>query len=412
MNGRRIDSMTEIEIRGLSGGYPAVRELLSISFGFEWPDAAADPFSRLFEPRRSLAAYDGVDLVGHAGCISIDQRVPGGEVATVGVTLCAVLPTHRRRGILGRLMRRQLADIWEAGAEPIAALTASSAAIYGRFGYGPASRQIAVDLPRGAALPPVDGIDDLRLRYAAPESVRGVCADIHDTATSGRPGTFRYTGRWRRQLENDPSTMTPGWRSPVRCVLAEREETVTGFAYYRSETAGDGDGAVEVDRIHATDLASYAALWRLLLNQDLMATTRHGGLAVDDPLLILLSGAEKTAMHLEDYRIRLVDVGRGLAARTYTVAVDVVLEVRDEICPWNARRWRLSGDPNGATCEPTSAPPDLALDVRELGSTYLGGHSLAALARAGLVRELRKGALDVACLAMTHAVPPWRDTMF
>ncbi|MEV4013004.1 GNAT family N-acetyltransferase [Nonomuraea angiospora] len=404
--------MAEIEIRELSDGYPAVRELLSLSFGFEWPDGPGDPFSRLFESRRSLAAYDGRDLVGHAGILSVEQRVPGGEVPTAGVALCAVLPTHRRRGILSGLMRRQLAGLWEAGAEPVAALTTSGAAIYGRFGYGPASRQIAVDIPRGAALPPVEGSDDVRLRYAAPETVRAVCADVHDAATAGRPGTIRYTSRWRRQLENDPSTMTPGWRSPVRCVLAERGGAVTGFAYYRAETAGDGDGAVEVDRVHATDLASYVALWRLLIGQDLMATTRHGGLAVDDPLLVLLSEAEPTAMCLSDYRIRLVDVGRGLAARTYTVPVDVVLEVRDEVCPWNGRRWRLSGDAGGATCEPTTAAPDLALDVRELGSAYLGGHSLAALARAGLVRELRKGALEPASLAMTHTVPPWRDTMF
>ncbi|WP_170991018.1 GNAT family N-acetyltransferase [Herbidospora galbida] len=404
--------MAEIEIRGLSGGYSAVRDLMSVSFGFEWPDASADPYSRLFEPGRSLAAYDGDDLVGHAGVLSIAQRVPGGEVATAGVTLCAVSPTHRRRGLLGTLMRRQLAGLHEGGGEPLAALTTSDAAIYGRYGYGVAARQIAVDVARGTPLPPLPSAGEVRLRYVSPESARALCADLHDQATAGRPGTFRYTSRWRRQLENDPSAMTPGWRSPVRCVLAERDGEPAGFAYYRTETSGDGEGTVEADRVHALDLAAYVTLWRFLLDHDLMASTRHGGLAVDDPVLLLLAGAERTALCLSDYQVRLVEVGAALAGRTYQVPVDAVVEVRDAVCPWNQRRWRLSGDPSGASCEATTAAPDLTVDVRTLGSAYLGGFSLASLAAAGAVREHRKGALDAVSLAMGHPVPPWRDTMF
>ncbi|GAA3063960.1 hypothetical protein GCM10020000_54370 [Streptomyces olivoverticillatus] len=102
-----------------------------------------------------------------------------------------------------------------------------------------------------------------------------------------------------------------------------------------------------------------------------------------------------------------MDVGGALAARTYLAPVDVVFEVEDAFCPWNAGRWRLTGDAKGASCERTRDAADLALSVRELGSAYLGGTSLASLGRAGRVREAREGALAEASVAFGSAVAPW-----
>jgi hypothetical protein len=56
--------------------------------------------------------------------------------------------------------------------------------------------------------------------------------------------------------------------------------------------------------------------------------------------------------------------------------------------------------------------PDLVLDVRELGATYLGGRSFSALAAAGLVSEETSGAAAVATRAFASDLLPWRDTMF
>jgi predicted acetyltransferase len=65
-----------------------------------------------------------------------------------------------------------------------------------------------------------------------------------------------------------------------------------------------------------------------------------------------------------------------------------------------------------ATCEPTDDPPDLALDVAELGAAYLGGPSLTALAAVGRVRELRAGALEPVSQAFRSAREPWCPEMF
>ena len=49
----------------------------------------------------------------------------GRQVPMAGVTWVSMLPTHRRRGGLTKMMRHQLDTLHETGAEPVAGLTAS-----------------------------------------------------------------------------------------------------------------------------------------------------------------------------------------------------------------------------------------------------------------------------------------------
>ena len=104
--------------------------------------------------------------------------------------------------------------------------------------------------------------------------------------------------------------------------------------------------------------------------------------------------------------VRLVDVPRALGLRRYAAPVDVVLDVTDEFCPWNTGRWQLRGGPDGAECESTTAPADIAISVRDLGAVYLGGVSLQALASAGLVRELTPGSVHHAAVAFGWPIAP------
>jgi predicted acetyltransferase len=129
---------------------------------------------------------------------------------------------------------------------------------------------------------------------------------------------------------------------------------------------------------------------------------------VDEPWQYLVSDIRRCSLLVRDsLHVRLVDVGAALETRTYQTPVDVVLAVEDTFCPWNSGRWRLTGDPKGASCARTEDAADLALSVRELGSAYLGGVSLDALAAAGRIRELRQGALAEASLAFASTVAPW-----
>ncbi|MFE3270628.1 GNAT family N-acetyltransferase [Streptomyces sp. NPDC059215] len=368
-------------------------------------------WSELTEYDRSLGIWEGERCVGTAGAFSFRVTVPGGaSVPAAGITMVSVAATHRRRGLLTSMMRRQLDDIRSWG-EPLAVLTASEPAIYGRFGYGIATYQhhAEIDTTRvRLSVPP--GTDDVGLRFAAPADVLDACESVYARVVPGRPGMLARRPGWDRLTLLDPESERDG-ASPLQCVVAERDGEVVGYARYRIRPDHDHTGAkatVVLDELQALDPAADAALWRLLFDLDLTTTLRTRGRPVDESWQHMVSDIRRCAVRVRDaLHVRLVDVDAALEARTYQAPVDVVFEVEDAFCPWNEGRWRLTGDAKGASCVPTREPADLALSVRELGAAYLGGVSLVSLAAAGRVRELRQGALAEASVAFSSAVAPW-----
>ncbi|HCA84359.1 MAG TPA: GNAT family N-acetyltransferase [Streptomyces sp.] len=380
------------------GGVPAAAETRAL-------------YHDLIEPERAMGAWDGTDCVGTAGSYAFRLSVPGGApVPTAGVCMVSVLATHRRRGILTAMMRRQLDEVHSWG-EPLAALTASEPEIYGRFGYGIATEQLSLDIDTvRARLSVPDDADGVRLRITTPGSVRDECEAVYARRVAARPGMLARRPHWDRAPLLDPESDRRG-SSPLQCVMAERDGESVGYARYaisRGWTPEGPDGAVVLRDLEALDPGAYAALWRFLFSIDLTSRLRAPDRPVDDPLLHLVSDVRRCSPRLRDgLHLRIVDVGGALEARTYARPVDVVLEVADAFCLWNEGRWRLTGDSKGAGCERTRDPADLALSVRDLGTAYLGGASLAALAGAGRVQELRAGALAEASGAFRSSVAPW-----
>ncbi|KWT59344.1 hypothetical protein ADL21_24605 [Streptomyces albus subsp. albus] len=365
----------------------------------------------LGEPERSLTVRDGSDVVGTAGAFTFRLSLPGGAVVpAAGVTMVSVQPTHRRRGLLREMMRHQLADV-RARREPLAVLTASEPAIYGRFGYGAATEAVRMTLDTlRLSVPALPGTDAVRLRLVDPETALPDCEKVYDQLVAGRPGMLARQPGWERLPLLDPEADRDG-AGPVLCVLAEVAGEVRGYARYAVKAGWDGggpDGTVVLRDIEALDPAVHAALWRYLFGIDLTSRVTVRNRPADDPLLHLVDDIRRCQVTVrESLFVRLVDVGAALAARAYAAPLDVVLEVADAGCPWNEGRWRLTGDGRGASCERTDDPADLALSVRELGSAYLGGFSLSALAAAGRVRELRPGALREASVAFGWHIKPW-----
>jgi len=378
-----------------------------------------------FEFDRTLAAFDGTMPVGVTMCFSFQLSVPGQEVLpAAGVTFVAVLPTHRRRGVLSSMMRRQLADVRERG-EPLAILWASESVIYPRYGYGRASWYLSLTLQRGegtlASTAPATG--GLRLRLATPEAALPELAKIYDAVLSSRPGFFGRNDAWWRRVIHDPEERREG-ASPLRCLLAEDGSGPRGYALYSGVdhwAAFLPENVLTVRELMAVDPAASAALWADLLSRDLTSEFRIRGRPVDDPLLYQLADPRRARPQLNDgLWVRIVDLPGALTGRRYSCPVDVVIEVRDEILSSNTGRWRLAteGGRNGggagltASCVPATSAADLALDVTQLGAAYLGGTRLSALAGAGLVTELRPGAVRQLSAAMSWDPAPWCPLVF
>ncbi|GHH33117.1 GNAT family N-acetyltransferase [Streptomyces candidus] len=380
----------------------------------------------LAEFDRSLGVWDGEACVGTAGACSFRMSVPGGAlVPAAGVTMVSVAATHRRRGVLTRMMRRQLDDVRERG-EALAVLTASEPAIYGRFGYGVGAFETRAEIDTARVhLAVPDGTDGVRLRYAPldDETVRQTCEEIYARAVPGRPGMLARQPGWERVPLLDPE-MDRGGASALQCVLAEDADgTVLGFVRFRVQPQwgpAGAEGVVVLEDLEVADprvprspgaskdAQAYAALLRFLFGIDLTSALRVRSRPVDDAWQHLVSDVRRCAPRQRDWlHVRLVDVGAALEARTYRTPVDVVFEVQDAFCPWNEGRWRLVGDAKGAVCSRTADPAEVALSVRELGAAYLGGVPLVSLAAAGRVRELREGALAEATVAFGSDVAPW-----
>ncbi|MEH0983284.1 GNAT family N-acetyltransferase [Micromonospora sp. CPCC 205556] len=389
------------EIRVASADdFDDIAQLMADAFHNPFDAEAREVERGIFEPDRGLLVRDGGAAVAHAAAFTRKLTVPGATVPAAHVTMVSVAVTHRRRGLLTALMRRQLRELQDAGREPVAVLWASEGRIYPRFGYGLAAQRLTVECRATTELRlPEPTAASGTLRLADPAAARPELARVYERVRPDRPGWSTRDERWWRYVLADPAAWRGG-AMPLRAVLHESPDGVDGYALWRTRDEWDRfgpRGEVRVHEVVAASPAAYLALWRTLFSVDLTRQLSVTRLAVDDPLLHLVDEPRALGAQLVDALwVRLVDVPAALAARRYATAVDVVVEVTDPLLPENTGRWRLTGGPDGATCVRTDDPAGLACDVRCLGELYLGGAGLGALAAAGRVHELRPGALAAA----------------
>ena len=372
---------------------------------FEWDRARA-----VEDPAGGLAAV-------HAS-YAHTMPVPGTTIACSGLTWVGARPDQRRRGLLTAMIDSHFDRSLERG-EPISALFAAEAAIYGRYGYGSAADDVRLKIARRATLRDVPGSDELTVRLAtADPALHSTIVDtVHRAAGAGRPGwTTRDSDAWRTRMLVDP----PAWREgaePLRiATVHDAAGEVRAYALFRRKenwAEGGPAGTVKVREAVAVDAAATHRLWSFLLDLDLMATVEGPMMPVDDALLHLLVDARAVVPKIQDNLwVRLLDLPVALAGRRYSAPVDVVLEVTDARLPANAGRWRLTtGEQQADGAFPaqvtrTDDAADVRIDVRELGAAYLGGRSLVAQASAGLVTEQTPGALQRAAVAFGWPVAP------
>lgn len=383
------------------------------------PEEVADDLM-LWEPARSIGVLDGDDWVGSTGTYTMDLTLPGGAaIGAAGVTMVGVASTHRRRGILTELMRRQLDDV-AAGPEPVAILTASESVIYGRFGYGMATRgvrqRLAVAHARFRPDAPVAGG---RLRLMTIDEARAALPDAYERIRTGRPGWVRRTEAW---WETHVFLDRPDHRDggTALYVLAHHgaDDRIDGWATYRVVVDWRDrlpSSRVVVRDVAAVDDAVQLALWRGVLDVDLSTEADALHVAVDDPLPWAVADPRRVrTSELADWLwLRILDVPVALGPRRWGAAGGVVLEVVDRFRPASGGRFAVEAGSDGAGgVTPTTAPADLVLGAEELGAIALGGVAPSVLARAGRIVEERPGALATADALFRAERAPHCATMF
>jgi predicted acetyltransferase len=371
----------------------------------------------LWDLERTWAAFDDGRVCGSFRSWATELTVPGGgRLPAAAVAAVTVRPTHRRRGILRRMVAAEHSAMRERG-EAVGLLYASEYPIYGRFGYGPGIRNATWvvdalttsfhgDAPTGSIQIETPG-----------EAIRDEIKAVGEAWRLRQPGEIRRRDyHWDFDLGLRANAWGPTWNGFL-AVHRDASGVADGYVRYRADQKwehGQPRSTLEVDDLHVLTGDAHAAIWRFLVEMDWVATVRAERQSPSDRLPWLLTNARAARMEGvgEGMWVRLFDLPRAMQARTYTREGSIVLEVIDAEAVDGRRRIHLDAGPAGATCRPTDRPADLTIDVSALGAAYLGGTPLGHAVLARGADEHRTGALAEAEALLRMPDEPRCSTFF
>jgi len=359
-----------------------------------------------FDLDRSIAVFDQGNIVAGAHSHRVEMSIPGATAVVAGVANIAVQPTHTRRGLMTRMLHYQINDIHERG-EPLAALFARESVIYRRFGYGIGSlhERWMIDRQYNGYARQYESPG--RIVFVDPVDITKEFPEVFRRSTMDRPGVFqRAPHKWER--DSQAPEHKQGGQGGLFYAAYEDDGRVDGYVTYRIQGT-----TLVVNELMAATKEANTALWRFCFDVDLISCTEALKRPVDDPLPWMLADPRRLQRSIRDAMwVRLIDVGDSLKLRRYMQSDRLVLEVRDELCPWNEGRFELEGSSEGATCRASSSSADLVLGVSDLASAYLGTVSFSTLSQAGLVDERTPGALLRADRMFAVRYQPWTPHNF
>lgn len=360
-----------------------------------------DPVTYL-RPEWTTCVFERGQLSTTFGAWPFSMRFNGERAAIAGVTAVGTLPTKRRRGYLRAAMEHALAEQYERG-QSLAALYASQAAIYQRYGYAVCSTRCSYEIdpldlhfihsPEPTGELTVANAGDL------PDQAQ-VIRDLYREFVEPRNGQIhRGLESWQAEALAEPGDIHEG---PLRCLLYEEEGRTLGYMLYTSYehrayntlTGGQRDHHTQVREYGWLTPAAYVAMWRYIAAHDLVWRVVVNDAPEDDPLMHLTRDPRTLRRKTMDgILVRVVDLPRALGIRPYAAEGAVTFAVRDELCEWNAGTWRLEAGPEGSDIRQVEGEAELSMDVHSLAQLATGHLSASYLARLGRIEAVDGGAL-------------------
>lgn len=374
----------------------------------------AGAWRRVTELDRTIAVFDGGEIVANAGAFSFDLTLPGGStLPAAGVTAVGVRHTHRRRGLLTRMMRHQLDDVAARG-EPLAVLTASETVIYGRYGYGMATQFWTWKAATEGLVFDVPSTATGRIRVLDKDAALKLYPGIHERARLRHPGSVAWTAAWWDFWFEDLEVDRDGATARFYLVHENDSGEPDGFLAYNVKhkwERGLPDHTVQIQLSYAVDDEVEAALVQHLTSIDLVRHVTAQGRPVEDHLRHRLANARRMQITAvgDHLWLRVLDVPRALSTRAMGSDERLVLSVADAFLPSSGGTFVVS---SGSCVRDDDATADLSLDARDFGAIYLGGVLPSALGRAGRIHEHTAGSLERADRLFFTSQPPWCDTEF
>ncbi|MCT9091173.1 GNAT family N-acetyltransferase [Streptomyces sp. ASQP_92] len=395
----------------------------AVAVGFLRSSAVGEEYTRDLRANCDLSrvrgAFDDGRCVATLRSFAQELTVPGGAALPVSaVSGVTVTPTHRRRGLLTRMMAADLAAARERG-DVASTLIAAEYPIYGRYGYGPATQlaEWEIDTARSGLDPHWSGpADGGRVDLVDPAEAAKLGTEVFERFRPSQAGAISRDRRWW-DLTTGVVRRDGPWTEPFFAVYRTADGEPAGIAAYTADERWSDaklpENTATVKTLIGLTPEADRALWHFLCSIDWIRTVRTGYRAPDDllPLFFPNPRAARIVTHSDFLWLRLIDVVRALEARAYAAEGALVLEVEDE-AGLAAGRFLLEASETGARCTPTTRSAELALDARELASLYLGDESASRLLALGRVVEERPGAAARADALFRTARRPWCPDMF
>jgi predicted acetyltransferase len=387
---------------------------LSLGFHFRPSPAELAVYRESLDLSRTRVAVDGPRVVATLHSWPTEFTVPGPRVVRASaLTQVTVAPTHRRQGILTRMITQDLAESAGRG-EALSILIASEYPIYGRFGYGPAIENAGYQiettgLRRTASL-------EGRVEVSNWESLRIDGPALYERFRLSQPGSIErrphWWGRLTRQLPVEGADSKHAFC--VRHVAPDG--TVEGYAVCSGSLEAPDmrhKGVLTVEELIAATPRAYRALWTFCAEVDLLTSVVAPNRAVEEPIGMLFHDARAVRQtHVFDFIwIRILDAVAALGGRDYGAHGRVVLGIDDPM-GFAHGRYMLDVGPDGARCTETDRTPDLQLAVAALGSVYAGDVSVSSLVKAGWITVINPEVLPVADAMFRSASRSWCATWF
>lgn len=349
-------------------------------------DTADNAVSQNNRPEWTLCAFADGRMATSYAVIPFTMRANGRAVAMGGVTAVGTLPEYRRQGLLRSITTRSFADMRQNG-QGVAALWASQAAIYQRYGYALASAQMAYR---------IDSIDvgfadgnggSARIERLDGERAFALMKRLYIGFVARRTC---YLHRAQPLWRNNTLSATD-LTGPAHIAIAFAGGEPTGYVVYHVRDGKTGhrtrNQELTVKEIIWSNADAYRSLWSWLARHDLVGRIVWPRAPVDDPAFELF--VEPRLLHPETRDgiwVRIVDVAAALSQRGYDAGDALTFEVsKDDLAPWNAGRFLLECSAEGAEVTPATRAPDLRLSIKVLASLYTGFRTARQLANWGLL---------------------------
>lgn len=359
-------------------------------------------------PGRVYGAWLDGTLAGTTNSFPGELTLPGGKsVAHAAVTHVGVLPHFTRRGILQKLFRQQLEDLYQEGVS-VATLRASQGAIYPRFGYGVASafQELRIDKRELTTWPKLEG--EVQLLPAS--DAWQIVQEIVGRYPLSRAGTLtRWPQWWAMQQHRLAHSNLNHY-----VVLALKEGIPQAFARYHAQPDDNWLYSTErtlvVDDFHAACPELAVTLFKFLLQLDIARFVQLPHRPTDDALPLLLNNPRAIGQQStrDETWLRIIHLEHTLNARRYQDAATVVIAVTDALLPVNQGNWQLSSEGVKRTTEPA----DLSLDSATLAMLLLGGHKVWQLIQARRIQIINPQAPKRLERLLACDEAPWSGIFF